>query len=69
MAIKLVGSLNTPNNSELNTLRSNEIRRRNIPRKLKKFDESNEHIVIVNGEEKRIRKQSKYLIDMLSLDD
>ena len=69
MAIKLGGSINTPNSSELKPLESNEIRRRTVPRKLKKFDESNEHIVIVNGEEKRIRKQSKYLIDMLSLDD
>lgn len=69
MPIKLGGSLNTPSNSELKPLESTSIRKKTVLRKIKKFDENNEHIVVINGEEKRIRKQSKYLIDMLSLDD
>ena len=34
-----------------------------------KYDKANEGILIVDGKEKKVSKQSQYILDMLSLDN
>ena len=52
-----------------NVIKENDLQRKVVKSQPRKQYHPEDHLVVVNGKEKKIGKQSKYLLDMLTIDD
>ena len=55
--------------AEKNAIKETSLQRKVVRSQPRKQYNPDDHLIVVNGKEKKIGKQSKYLLDMLTIDD